>query len=86
MPILFNLQEVLHIRYYNIHENEHKRYLNQTRSEAKSSGVVLPKVHGIDKGVDPNVQLEKQMTRPVVYQHNHMFPLSQESCITLSQD
>ena len=63
IPISFYMQEVLHARYYNIHENEQKRYLTQTESKAKTS---LPKVHGIDKGVDPNVQLEKQMIRLVV--------------------
>ena len=60
------MQEVLHARYYNIHENKQKRYLIQTRSQAKTSGTVLPKVHGVDKGVDPNVQLEKQIKWPVV--------------------
>ena len=38
----------------------------QTRFETKTSGTVLPKLHGIDKGVYPNIQLEKQMIRPVV--------------------
>ena len=66
IPIPFNMQEVLHARYYNIHDNEHKRYLIQTRPHIKTSGIVLPKVHGIDKAVDPNIQLEKQMMRPVV--------------------
>ena len=60
IPISFNMQEVLHARYYNIHENEWKRYLIQTRSKAKMRGTVLPKVPGIDKGVDPNVQPENK--------------------------
>ena len=66
IPISFNMHKVLHAGYYNIHENEHKRYLIQTRSETKTSGIVLTKLHGIDKGVDPNIQPEKQMIRPVV--------------------
>ena len=49
------MQEVLHARYYNIYENEQKRYLIKTRSQAKTSGTVLPKVHGVDKGIDSNV-------------------------------
>ena len=50
------MQEVLRARY--ICENEQKRYLIQTRSQAKPSGTVPPKVCGVDKGVDPNIQLE----------------------------
>ena len=30
--ISFNIQEVLHARYYNIHESKQKRYVIQTRS------------------------------------------------------
>ena len=60
IPVSFNMQEVLHTRYYNIHEIEQKRYLIQTRSQAKPSGTVLPKEHGIETGVDPNVQLKNK--------------------------
>ena len=66
IPISFTVQEVLNARYYSIHKNEQKRYLIQTRSQAKTSGYVLPEVHGVDKGVDPNIQPEKQIIRPVV--------------------
>ena len=31
----------------------------QTRSQERTSGTVLLKVHGVDKGEDPNVQPEK---------------------------
>ena len=43
-----------------------KRYLIQTRSQTKINGTILPKVHGIDKGVNPNVRPEKQIIKPVV--------------------
>ena len=33
--------------------------------QAKSSGIKLPEVHGIDKGLDPNVQAEKQVIKPI---------------------
>ena len=59
IPISFNMQEVLHASYYNIHETEQKRYLIQTRSQARNSGTILPKVHGVDKGVDPNERNQK---------------------------
>ena len=52
------MQEVLHASYYNIHENEQKKYMIKTRSQARTNGTILPKVHGVDKGVDPNVQPE----------------------------
>ena len=49
IPISFNMHEVLHENYYNM-----KNYLVQTRSQAKSSGIKLPKVHGMVKNLDPN--------------------------------
>ena len=38
----------------------------QTRSHAKTSDFILPKVHGIDKGVDANVKPKKQIIMPLV--------------------
>ena len=35
------------------------KYLAQTRSQTKSSGLKLQEVNGIGKGLDPNVQPEK---------------------------
>ena len=46
--------------HYNIHDGEKEKYFSQTKSQTKTSGTVLPKVHGIDKGVDPNLEQEKQ--------------------------
>ena len=75
IPILFNMRDVSQERYY-IHSSiEAKdRYLVQTRSQAKSSRVSLPEVHGIGKGLDPNVRPGKQKPispstdiRPPVY-------------------
>ena len=60
------MQEVLHARYYNIHEREQKRYLIQSRSPAKNSGTILPKVCGTDNGVDQNVKPEKQIIKSLV--------------------
>ena len=59
--ISFNMREVLQERYYNIHGTwANDKYLMQTRSQAKSSRVSLPEVHGIGKGLDPHVKPEKQ--------------------------
>ena len=60
------MQSILHSRYYNIGERKEGKYLVQTRSQAKSSGITLPAVHGIDKGVDPKVQPEKQVIKPII--------------------
>ena len=60
IPISFNMYTMLHTRYYNIMEREQGKYLVHTRSQAKTSGIILPEVHGIDKGIDPNVRLQSQ--------------------------
>ena len=33
--------------------------------QVKSSGIKLPEVHGIGKSLDPNIQLEKQVIKPI---------------------
>ena len=58
IPISFNMQNVLQTRYYNIGDREQGKYLVQTRSETKTSGIISPMVHGINKGIDPNIRLE----------------------------
>ena len=42
IPILFNMH--LHTRYYSINEREQGKYLVQTRSQAKTSGIIVPEV------------------------------------------
>ena len=44
------------------------KYLVQTRSQAKSSRVSLPEVHGIGKGLDPHVRPENQ--NPISSSHD----------------
>ena len=41
IPISFNIHQVLHENYYDM-----EKYLVQTRSQAKSSGIKLLEVHG----------------------------------------
>ena len=60
------MQNVLQTQYYNIGKREQWKYLFQTRSQAKSSGTIVPEVHGIDKGIDPNMRLEKQVVKPII--------------------
>ena len=53
--ISFNMLDVLHAKYYNIHDMAQERYFVQTRLYTTS----------IYKGVDPNLNPEKQMVKPL---------------------
>ena len=59
IPISFNIRSVLQDKYYSL-EGEKEKYMVQTRSQMKASGVQLPEVHGSRKGMDPNKIPEKQ--------------------------
>ena len=64
IPISFDMQAILRDRYYNVRQEKYynlgqekeSRYLIQTESQAKTSGIKLTEVNGIDKGVDPSVK------------------------------
>ena len=45
IPISFNMREVLQKYYCNLGNTSEDKYLVQTRSQAKSSGVKVPEVH-----------------------------------------
>ena len=66
IPVSFNMQSILQSRYYNIGKEKVEKYLVQTSSQVKSSGIILPDVYGISKGLDPNILPEKQVTKPIV--------------------
>ena len=59
------MQYLLHARYYNIDEESSERYLIQTQSQAKSSGIKLTEVHSIGKSLDLSIQTEKQVIQPI---------------------
>ena len=63
IPISFNMYGILQEKYYNIGNSV--KYLVQTQSQARSSGIKLPEVQGISKGSDPNIQPEKQIAKPL---------------------
>ena len=66
IPISFNMRNILHHRYYNIRKvQKGDKYLLQTRSKPTSSGITLPEIHGIDKGINPHVRPEKQTLKPI---------------------
>ena len=64
IPISFNMRLVLQDKYYNVNENE-KRYMVQTRSQMKASGVQLPEVHGSRKRLDPH-RIPEKLSQPIV--------------------
>ena len=64
IPISFNMKSVLKDKYYNI-EKDREKYMVQTRSQTKASGVQLPKLHGSRKRLDPHKIPEKQ-PQPIV--------------------
>ena len=50
---------MLQDKYYSL-DGEKEKYMVQTRSQMKASGVQLPEVHGSRKGLDPHKIPEKQ--------------------------
>ena len=60
IPISFSLRRVLPENYCKLDNmTETDKYLVQIRSQAESSGVKVPEVHGIDKGLILHVKPEK---------------------------
>ena len=59
IPISFNTYTILNDNYYNI-----EKYLIQTRSQARSSGIKLPEVHVVGKNLDPTIKPETQHANP----------------------
>ena len=51
------MEAILNDKYYKVEEEENK-YLVQTCSQTKSSGIKMPEVHGAKKGVDQNLRPE----------------------------
>ena len=49
-----------------ISETETNKYLIQTRSQAKSSGIKVPEIHGANKGIKPNIKLGRQRPLPIL--------------------
>ena len=59
IPISFNMHKILDDNYYNI-----EQYLIQTISQARSSGIKLPEVHGMGTNLDPNLNQKNNMPSP----------------------
>ena len=61
IPISFNMKAILKDRYYNV--GNESRYIVQTCSLAKDSGIKLPEVHSVDKGINPTIKPERQILK-----------------------
>ena len=69
IPISFSLRDQVSDYFYRI-DNEvnlprKDKYLVQTRSQVRSSGIRLPEIHGANKGLDPHMQPGKQKSFPI---------------------
>ena len=69
IPISFSLRDQVSDYFYCI-DNESNlprkdKYLVQTRSQVRSSGIRLPEIHGTNKGLDPHMQPGKQKSFPI---------------------
>ena len=69
IPISFSLRDQVSDYFYCI-DNENNlpredKYMVQTRSQVRLSGIRLPEIHGANKGLDPHVQPGKQKSFPI---------------------
>ena len=56
IPTSFDMKAILNNKYYNV--GRESRYLVQIHSQVKDRGIRLPEVHGVEKGVDPDLKPE----------------------------
>ena len=74
IPISFTLKSQVSNHIYQINNKnnqvETNKYLMQTRSQAKSSGIKVPEIHGANKGLNPHVKPGKQRPLPTLPMHS----------------
>ena len=76
IPISFTLKSLAHEHFYQfnsmtgISETETNKYLIQTRSQAKSSAIKVPEIHGANKGINPHVKPGRQRPLPTLPVHS----------------
>ena len=76
IPISFTLKSLAHNHFYQfnsmneISETETNKYLIQTRSQAKSSGIKVPEIHGANKGINPHIKPGRQRPLPALPMHS----------------
>ena len=74
IPILFTLKRLVGNQFYRINNKinqfETSKYLIQTRSQAKSSGIKLLETHSTNKGLNLHVKLGRQRPLPKLPTHS----------------
>ena len=76
IPISFTLKSLAFEHFYRfnsmtgISKTEMNKYLIQTRSQAKSSGIIVPEIYGVNKGINPHVKPERQRPLPTLPTHS----------------
>ena len=69
IPISFSLRDQVSDYFYRIDNGNNlprkDKYLVQTRSQVRASGIRVPEIHGANKGLDPHVQPGKQKSFPI---------------------
>ena len=76
IPISFTLKSLSHECFYWFNsmtetgETETNKYLTQTRSQAQSSGIKVPEIHGVNRGLNPHVKPERQKLLPSIPTHS----------------
>ena len=62
----FTFHALLHRRSIHITYERPNKYLIQTRSRAKCSGIKVLEIHGVNKGINPHVKPERQRPSPTL--------------------
>ena len=76
IPISFTLKSLMGNHFYQINnmnkisQPKTSKYQIQTRSQAKSSGIKVPEIHGVNKGLNPQVKPGKQRPLPTLPMHS----------------
>ena len=74
IPISFTIRSQADNNFYQINNKTDQpqtdRYLVQTRSQAKSSGIKILEIHGANEGLNPHVKLGKQRAIPPLPTHS----------------
>ena len=73
IPISFMLRSQIDNHFYQIDQPRNDRYLVQTRSQVKSSGIKLPEIHGANKGLDTQVNKD--------HFHHYTFKTLTKDCL-----
>ena len=74
IPISFSLRDQVSDYFYHIDNGNNlprkDEYMVQTRSQVRLSGIRLPEIHGVNKGINPHLKPERQRPLPTLPTQN----------------